>query len=230
MTCKEHTLVREILSWLQDRYWSWLRNPSGPASKFHGQVNEMYPAFPDTRLKDLLSDRLEFDSKNTCLYLEPINEGLGIVPVLSFSYKFKEKNKFDLRLQLALFVLHEGNLAAIGCRFDPSEGPGTHDYYHAQMFREFHGGRALPCLPSCPPWLPISRPAFHLKADDPVTLLISMVISLYGIDRVQQEFRQATFANALKPYIDRLCPTVAVRENQPAAAGPTSQRGRKNRE
>lgn len=206
----QHTLVRDILCWLQDRHGSWLRNPRGRALTVHQQVYQTYAAFPEKQLGKLLSAELEFDSasQNRYLFLEPIDKGT-IVPMLSFAYNFQRTNA-ELRLQVALFVPNGRTVAAIGCRFEPSEGRGIHDYFHAQMFRQFKGRAAGPCLPCCPPWLPISRPAFPLKADDAVTLLISMLISLYGID-FAQDLRQASFGNALKPYMEKLCPTAAPR-------------------
>ena len=224
----EHTLVREILCWLQDRHGSWQRNPRGPALMLHERVHERYTPFPEKQLDDLLSHKLAFDSENEnrYLFLEPIDKGTVIVPMLSFRYDF-QRNKAELRLQVAIFVPNGNSLAAIGCRFEPSEGAGAHDYFHAQMFRQFKGGRGGPCLPACPSWLPISRPAFQLKANDPVTLLISMLISLYGID-LAQDLRHAPFANELKPYMERLCPTV-VRKGRPAKTEPPSQRAKRTR-
>ena len=223
----QHTLMRDVLLWLQDRCGTWERNPSGPASRFHDRVRESYLGFSGIELEGLLTNRVEFDSseQNRYLFLEPINEGRGIVPVLSFRYDFRGENA-ELRLRLALFVPHDNALAAIGCRFEPPEGPGDHDYYHAQMCRAFQkGGKELPC---CPPWLPESWPAFHLKADDPVTLLICMVISLYGL-RLAGELQQEPFANVLKHSMQKLCPTVAVKGNQTVAAGPINRRGRRRR-
>lgn len=219
----EHTLVREVLCWLQDRYWSWQRNPSGPALKFLDRVHQRFTEFPEAGLNELLAHHVEFDAgnQNKYIFLKPINEGGGIIPILSFHYNF-QPSKAELRLRVALFV-PDGNsdVAAIGCRFEPPEGPGTHNYFHAQMFREFRavGGSFLP---SCPAWLPCSTPAFQLKAYDPVTLLISMVISLYGIG-VVQDLGQTRFANELKCYIDKLCPTAAVPKSRPSAE-PAGQR------
>jgi len=225
----EHTLVREILCWLQDRHSNWRRNPGGPALKVFDRVHQRFTEFPEAGLKDLLSHNLQFDAENQNRYvfLEPINEGGGIVPMLSFRYDFRP-NRAELRLRVALFV-PDGNsgVAAIGCRFEPPEGPGTHDYFHAQMFREFKGASRGLCLPACPAWLPCSRPAFHLKAHDAVTLLISMVISLYGID-MAQDLRQTRFANELKCYMDKLCPTAAVPTSRPSTE-PAAQRVRRPR-
>ena len=222
----QRTLVRQILLWLQGRYEAWKRDPRGPASKFRELVSVTCPEFGQTELEALLSKKIAFNSsgENRYLFLEPLNEGKGIVPVLSFSYDFQGKNA-ELRLRLALFVPHNNSLAAIGFRFEPSEGPGTHDYFHAQMFREFRG-RGGKALPECPTWLPTSQPAFHLKADDPVTLLVCMVISLYGID-VAGELEQQSFANALKPYMRRLCPAAAARNVQQAITEPTGARAKR---
>jgi hypothetical protein len=222
----QHTLVREILVWLHDLNAQWQRDQRGPASKFYPQVHVNHPRFSQPQL-EALSKQAVFNSsdQNQYLFLEPINDGEGIVPVLSFRYDFRGGSA-ELWLQLALFTFHDGNLAAIGCRFEPPEGRGPHDYFHAQMLRSFRGRAGLSGLPGCPPWLPTSRPAFHLKADDAVTLLISMVISLYGLGRAR-DLQETSFANELKPYMNRLCPTDGVRGNQPVAAGPINRPARR---
>lgn len=225
----QHTLVPRILVWLHDRHSMWQRQRGwrGPASDLHEKVHRFLTPFSEAELEGLLSKKLEFDSLSvkTYLFLQPIDEGAVIVPVLSFRYNFQPSHA-ELRLQLALFVPHDNGLAAIGCRFETPEGPGTHDYYHAQMFRAFQGGVELP---GCPPWLPTSRPAFQLKADDPVTLLVCMAISVYGLHPKGElgELRQASFANELKPYMQKLCPPVTVRKTQPATTEPISRRAKR---
>lgn len=58
-----------------------------------------------------------------------------------------------------------------------------HSYYHAQPFNRFMRG---PSLPGSPEWLATSTPTFPVDADCTVTLLIAMIISVYGFGVVHE--------------------------------------------
>ena len=64
---------------------------------------------------------------------------------------------------------------------DASAKVGIHDFHHAQLIQKF-GQEQLDCNQpiDCPCWLPESQPSFPLLADCPVTLLLCLILTLYG--------------------------------------------------
>ena len=61
------------------------------------------------------------------------------------------------------------------------DNDGAHDFHHAQLIRKF-GQRKLDdkLQIDCPIWLPQSQPSFPLPAECPVTLLLCLLVTLYG--------------------------------------------------
>ncbi len=58
---------------------------------------------------------------------------------------------------------------------------GIHDFHHAQLIRKFGQSKLDDKLQiDCPVWIPQSQPSFPLPAECPVTLLLCMIITLYG--------------------------------------------------
>lgn len=128
-----------------------------------------------------------------------------MLPVLSFGYDFRRSHP-EFRLRLALFLLEEeegkSELRAIGYRFESPEGEGIHHYYHAQIINAFEKGSEQWRIP-CPRWLPTKQPAFALDACSPVTLIASMLISIYGLSFVA-ELQQARFGRQFEPHLAKL--------------------------
>ena len=79
------------------------------------------------------------------------------------------------------------NVKSLGYRFESPEGKnnqnaGVHHYYHIQMIQP----------PTCRiDWLPETQPAFPLDADNPVKLLLCVLVSLYGLDYLGTIIREA---------------------------------------
>lgn len=63
-----------------------------------------------------------------------------------------------------------------GFRFETRHENSKHDYMHAQVtINPF-----VNPLPGCPPWIPVHIPCIPTTADNVVTLLFCLLISLYG--------------------------------------------------
>src|SRR5258708_8688860 len=122
------SLLNQLLIWLQEDSFSWFRNPTGPAEKFYDKVQRTCTPFSEGDLRQLLAKNPKFDSSahHKYLYLRPLDVERGIVPVMSCSYDFSQ-DPAHLSLQVALFLPHDGKIAAIGVRFETSEGVGKHD-------------------------------------------------------------------------------------------------------
>ena len=139
----------------------------------HGDLIGIFRDYP--RAGNLM-DRKKF------LWLEPTSDGR--LPILGISYDFGQIELPQICLRVGLMTLpdNEGPPGAIGFRFESPMGiGGTHDYYHAQIFCEFTREAGWPRLPNCPDWLSETTPAFKLDARNPVQLLATLVISLYGL-------------------------------------------------
>ena len=88
-----------------------------------------------------------------------------------------------MSIYLFLFKWADGNgtLRAIGYRFETRHGSGgdAHDYYHAQPVSDLKRAKIRHRLP-CPGWIPDEVPAFPLRAENPIELLLCTLVSMYG--------------------------------------------------
>ncbi len=124
------------------------------------------------------------------------------MPVLSLNCDFSQAEP-KVHLRVGLFLRHENEVRAIGLRLESPEGEGggIHDYYHAQYITYFYDGAPLK---GAPPWLPITQPAMTLEADGPVGLLLSLLMSLYGLRHVSNLALALT--GDLRPYVEEFMP------------------------
>lgn len=172
------------------RPWDWRE---GVASEVYRTISHVYPSFarPEELEEFLPSDGklTDFALTKRFLYLEPCDGRPTFVPVLSVRCD-STLIQPEIRLQVGLFLRHGDDLRSIGLRFESPEGdaPGVHDYYHGQFITYFRNG---PPLEGAPPWLPITQPALTLNSDGPVGLLLSLLVSLYGLDHVGRKILPA---------------------------------------
>lgn len=196
----EQGLLSQIVLWLWSRHRKAASTLSGKLSDLHEQVSGVYHGFGDRELEGLLSKQnspvVDFGDHGKVLFLEPIAGPRCMIPILSLRYDFYRSIP-EVRLRLALFLFDDtGRVAAIGYRFESPEGEGTHHYYHAQLIRNLDHGQSLPC----PAWLPTTQPAFALDAENALTLVVCLLITLYGLEYVD-ELQGAPFWVHLKSYV-----------------------------
>ena len=67
------------------------------------------------------------------------------------------------------------------------ESNGLHDFFHAQLCD--HISQNVKNI--CPSWVPCSQPSFPLDAKDDVSLVLCMLISIYGVRDVIQKLNSA---------------------------------------
>ena len=162
----------------------------------------------ERELEKLLSasDELHLDLSDKVLYLPPLlDHNSDFVPVLSLKCDIDEKNE-DVELRIMLIHRHkdEHKLYGIGFRLESPEGKDSaHDFYHAQFIVGFGFGRDV----DCPNWIPCTQPSFPLSADSPITLLLTLLITLYGKNYCWQFYNKHSLAQKdMKRYMDRLQP------------------------
>ncbi len=225
-------LFRQLLKWLWEKNESVIRRLSedtnkNKASEIYSRIITTSPKIENDRALEVMlpnKERLvvDFEDVGRFLYLEPIPKGDVALPVLSWECDFSRKPIPEIRLHLGLFLLDkEKNLQVIGYRFETPEGEGRHNYYHAQLIKNFHNGGSCWCA-KCRDWLPETQPAFVLDARNPVTLLVCILISVYGLNYVSQNLETANFWNELKPYVENM-----ALKNLPVAVKNGSDRGQK---
>lgn len=184
---RDYRPFRELVLGLFRNYESETRKLTGLRGSTHQSLVAQVTAFGfppidnDRLLESILPSKakslIDLSRSRRFLYLEPIIQGGHFLPVMSFIGEFRTL-KPELRLRVALFLLDSTEkLRAVGYRFETPEGPGRHSYYHAQPIITFRDGS--PQLP-CPNWLSTDHPTLPLDAVDPVTLLLALLISLYG--------------------------------------------------
>ena len=180
------------------------------------------------------NSELDLHFCNRVLYLPPLIRDPNFVPVLSLSCKLNETQSIA-RFRVMLICLDENEkFRGIGFRLETPEGQnqaeqdeqtptneGSHDFHHAQLIRRL-GRTKLDKLPiECPCWLPQSQPSFPLPAKCPVTLLLCLIVTLYGrrcynrfFDTYVNNFRKS----AVKRYKDKLDPWINCTSIQQASA------------
>ena len=129
------------------------------------------------------------------IYLPPLEKDPNCVPILSLYFKLKETQSIA-KLRVLLVRLDKNRephgIYGIGFRMETPEkvnqgvnssvnNEGAHDFHHAQLIRKFGEKKLDNKLQiDCPTWLPQSQPSFPLPAECPVTLLLCLLVTLYG--------------------------------------------------
>lgn len=83
---------------------------------------------------------------------------------------------------------HTNKNGFFGIGFRIETGEGMHQYHHAQLINDFKGHDNAPVFYDSIPWLPVTQPAFPLYARDPLTMMLSLYLTLYGADRLRRFF------------------------------------------
>jgi hypothetical protein len=205
---KELNLFRQLVVILFERHRKAYDDPPANVRAILEQISNKYTRFADSAaLENVLptDDHRSSDFKEVMqfLYLRPIQSGTPTIPVVSLKADFT-RSLPQVRIRLALFLLNDkGEIRSQGYRYETPEGPGygRHDYYHVQPIRVLYRDRPGFQLPT-PAWFLDSHPAWPVDAQGPVCLLLSLLISLYGLD-FRNELLAYPMASMLKGHIGR---------------------------
>jgi len=211
---KELNLFRQLVIEVFDRHKSAYDDPPRNVQNILDFISNKYTRFADSAA---IENALPTDDNPTSdfkellhfLYLRPIQTGAPTVPVLSFKTDFARSFP-KVRARLALFFIDGVEIRSLGYRYETPEGPGNgrHDYYHVQPIRVLYRDRPGFELPTAP-WVLDSHPAWPVDASDPVTLVLSLLVSLYGLE-FHKELLAYRVAPMLKKHIARThCLTLA---------------------
>jgi len=170
------------------------------------EEKELDGLFPDSEVVGV-----DFSGRSKVLYLPQLEKNPEFVPVLSLWCNLDEtRTKMTLKVMLISSGGDEGNLCGVGFRLESPHGDeedegderkevGRHDFYHAQLIRSLGYGPPV----ECPSWLPETQPSFPLTADCPVTLVLCLLLSLYGKKYCWTFYTEHQIFD-LKSYLDKL--------------------------
>jgi hypothetical protein len=179
-----------VLCQEQNDSWIQPRPGRGPTEQALHTYQRLISVWPPLTEQDIEREwqkssgvfDLDLSKDRKVLYLRPVREEPLFVPVLTLAYHFGN-NRTEAKLRV-VFVKGDTSgtrLYCIGFRLEL--GTGQHSYAHAQLIETLHGAsseQASPCARS-PVDLPEEQPALPLPANCPVTLLLCLLWSLYGM-------------------------------------------------
>jgi hypothetical protein len=208
------TLYRLLAALCDRQQQAWFAPPVGPHPKALSAYEKLVTEYRPVRATEVersltCRSALDFRSQREAVYLTPPKGLEHFVPVLMVKCCFEDSDgtKLDLRLMLISFS-EDDRLHGLGYRME--FGNKKHAFPHAQLVRGFHPAPDRDKLAiSCPSWLPETQPSFLIPATGPVTLLLIMLISLYGLEYTQHFERTAVpgigqYVNGMS---ESLCPS-----------------------
>lgn len=190
---EEQTLLRRVLLQLWRSHDRWSRGANGPIKDLYNRLLVPYPRISEEELARLTGHKCG-NLGRAFLFLVPPPHSL-VQPILHLSYDFRVDIPI-LRIRIAMFGLKSGKPSAVGFRFETPEAGETHNYYHSQMIEDLVPNRGrLPCQE----WLPQRCPALTLNAVNAMTLLLSLLFSLY--DRAFEGELESNLRHSLAAYL-----------------------------
>ena len=162
---------------------------------------------------------VDFSQRGKVLYLPPLEKNPSCVPILSLYCKLNEQQNIAKLRVMLVSLDKKGDPYGIGFRMETPEsmnqgvdmpaGGGIHDFHHAQLIQRFKQEQLDSKLQiDCPCWIPESQPSFPLPAECPVTLLLCLIVTLYGRKYYNQFLAEhqifdiEQYKKKLKPWIN----------------------------
>lgn len=134
----------------------------------------------------LTETSLDFMSRNLTIFLPTPKDHQKSILMLSLRAQLTSKTPPNLVASFRLVIVscgkhHEcGYLPAVAYRFE--YGEGRHAYYHVQLCKDVYGDDSQSSSSlRYPDWLPTRLPALPVKACDAASLLLCLLIGIYGI-------------------------------------------------
>jgi len=175
------SVFRQVMVWLWKRHREWQERSIANAIPIY---DEIPPPFSCVSSKEELEDLLPKEGRPSAnlikrdkfLYLDPVTKGGLLLPIMTLSCNFQLSIP-DIDVRCFFFYTDKDSerVKTIGYRFEAPHGLGMHFYYHAQLINSALGtpGESAHRVPE-------TQPAFALDACCPVSMLIAVLLSIYG--------------------------------------------------
>lgn len=148
-------------------------------------------------------DSLVKKSRNSHLHLEqfylpPLDKDREFIPIMSFDCNFASSPpSLNLRVGMTKYANGgKGQPVSVGFRFETGKHDSNHNYNHMQLTAKPHDEPLLGC-----PELPETYPCVPTPAMDLFSLILCMLLSLYGSRISRTEIFPAEIGDKYKvPY------------------------------
>lgn len=203
------TTLRQLFAGIwreQNRAWQHNNGPNKPSNEAKDALKEVRTrgAFANQLKEEALlallpsTERHFADFGRAYLLLPPSEKAAGFVPLMWMGCDL-EKTPVDVRIRVTMFCLNGRNLEVFPFRLE--SGAGRHDFFHAQFGNHD--------IPPTAPWIPQSQPSFPLCANCPVTLVICLLLTMYGLNETGR-ILNAHQPHQIEQYKEKLAPWLKV--------------------
>jgi hypothetical protein len=213
-------MVFKILAWLDQRRKRATPDYPEKVRRTYDVLSQKYRPLGYDGLETLISGHTKVNLLDAAafVHLESSKDVDWLVPVLSVKFDLA-RTPPEVRFRVAVFEATETEqaleLRAVGYRFESPEGnPSVHGYWHVQPIAAFDRSSnwQLPCV--VPP-MSTHLPAIALDATNVAALLVTVLVSIYGMAAIDEILRQADFWPAIQ---SALAPMHCVDTSSPAAS------------
>lgn len=203
--------VLKELEYFSSAEWSRIKQIKKDEDKHlafdnHETLSGMYPSISRGKLRKIAheSTRAPRFVLDESLYLPPIyGDNSEFVPVLNIQCDFN-RPKICYRLGMIKYVRTKkmDRARGFGFRFECEHLTSIHGYPHMQVTTQ---PLTIPFQKS-PSWIPQNVPCIPLPAQDVVSLLLCVIISLYGSKRSGKMIKDLKIAEKYKQPIKNILP------------------------
>jgi hypothetical protein len=199
----DYGFVKDLLDklwWNADSRW---RNHAKLPKDTRMSVNHAAPSRYRMKREEFIAMMSAFPTNQIAitehvLWLPPLMDDSKFIPMIHGCCDLANYQA-DLQLELYSFSEDEGP-QSISLRFESPNDSPPHNFWHSQLVIQ---SRYLEPLGGVPEWFPTTLPTFALNASSPVSLLLSMLVALYGgvyVQRLMANIR----GRDLRPYYELL--------------------------
>lgn len=194
-----HDLIRAVWG-IQVQAWQKNEGPYAPHGSHKKTYDMLKPRITSSEYttqeeleKHLLSLATgKFDTGRRLLLMPPVLNTNGYVPILSMRMDMNGQSP-DVSICIRMYKYYDNSLECLPLRFE--SGSGIHSFYHSQL--------GVRDVSPQPPWIDDSQPSFALPALCPSTLLVSTLLSVYGLELLKHVIPNHSSIHKIKDCLDR---------------------------
>lgn len=161
----------------------------------------------DRQLPSITKPRVDLIEQRSVFLLHPPSKGDAVLPVITLRCDFA-RQPILCRIYTALYYLHASengdsrlNIMGFRCEAPEGLGSGRHDMHHLQFINGFKKDVPFQGTEIKTLWLPARQPAVPIDASCAVTLLIALLVSIYGLGYLEDIVK---IDPAAKTYIQKM--------------------------